>query len=55
MIAIYNNDHDQTLAHVCNTLESAAAWIGCTVQALYKSMHLTGVMSAKGFIIEKIT
>jgi Leu/Phe-tRNA-protein transferase len=54
MIAIYNNDHAETLAHVCDTLESAATWIGCTVQALYKSMHLQGVMSAKGFTIEKI-
>jgi len=54
MIAIYNNDHAETLAHVCDNLESAAAWIGCTVQALYKSMHLTGVMSAKGFKIERL-
>jgi hypothetical protein len=54
MIAIYNNDHAQTLAHVCDTLEDASRWIGCSTQAFYKSLHLYGVMKVKNYIIERV-
>ena len=54
MIGIYNNDATLTLANIVDTLEQAAAWIGCSRQALYESLHLQGVMKAKGFIVEKI-
>ena len=54
MIAIYYNNDTQTLAHIVDTLERAAAWIGCGRDTLYKSLHLNGIMKAKGFIVERI-
>ena len=54
VIGIYNNDQALTLAHIVDTLEQASAWIGCSRQALYESLHLQGVMKAKGYIVERI-
>ena len=53
-IAIYEDGGAENLAHVVNTIEEAAAWIGCHVQALYKALQLSGVMNAKGYYIERI-
>lgn len=54
MIAIYNDDVALTLAHIVDTLDDASKWIGCSRSALYQSLHLNGVMRAKGFIVERI-
>ena len=54
MIGIYEDTKEQTLAHIVNTIEEAAKWIGCTRQALYKSLQLHGVMKAHGYSIELI-
>ncbi len=40
--------------HICNTIEEASQWIQCTRDTLYKSLHLNGVMRAKGFIVELV-
>ena len=34
------------------TIEEAAQWIGCSTQALYKNMQLSGVMGCKGYTLE---
>ena len=51
MIGIYKDD---ILSHLVNTIEESAEWIGCSTQALYKSFHVDGVMSAKGFTVDRI-
>ena len=54
MIGIYKDNESQTLSHLCDTIEQAAKWIESSTQALYKSLHLYGVMKAKGYIVERI-
>lgn len=51
MIGIYKDD---ILSHLVNTIEESAEWIGCSTQALYKSLHINGVMSAKNFTVDRI-
>ena len=53
-IGIYHDNDAETLAHVVDTITDASAWIGCTLDTLYKSLHLNGVMKAKGYKIELI-
>ena len=50
VIIIY--DENGLYCNEVETIEQAAAWIGCTTQALYKNMHLNGVMSCKGYTLE---
>lgn len=53
-VGIYTDDEHETLAHITETIEDASRWIGVTVDALYKSKHLHGVMVSKGYKIELI-
>lgn len=53
-IAIYEDTIAQNIAHIVDTLEEASQWLGCTRDTLYKSLHLHGVMKAKGYIVERI-
>ena len=54
LIGIYEDNQAETLAHIVPTLSQASKWIGCTIDTLYKSLHLNGVMRAKGYKIELI-
>ena len=54
IIAIYNDDEIEQLVHITDTIEAAAAWIGCTSRALYKSLQVVGTMKAMGYKIELI-
>ena len=54
LIGIYNNDEAGTLAHVVNSISEASRWIGCTVDAFYKSLQATGAMTARGYTLELI-
>ena len=48
-------DNDLSLmVAVCDTIQEASEFIGCSDRALYKSMKLYGVMKAKGYIIELV-
>lgn len=53
-IAIYEANESENLAHIVSTLEEASKWLGCTVDALFKSMHLYGRMIAKGYYVERV-
>ena len=53
-ILICNDDAMSLPVHVCNTIQEAAEWIGCKRDALYKSLHLNGIMKAKGYIVELV-
>lgn len=53
-IAIYHDNESETLAHIVDTLQEASEWIGCTVDALFKSLHLNGKMVVKNYIVERI-
>ena len=52
VIGIYEDDEIESLVHIVKTIEEGAGWIGCSVQALYKSRLIDGVMSSKGFKLE---
>jgi hypothetical protein len=52
IIGIYEDNEAGTLAHIVDTITEASKWVGCTIDAFYKSLHLTGVMRAKGYKIE---
>lgn len=52
-IIIYDQ-RDGLPSHMVETIEQAGRWIGVSVQALYKSLHLNGEMVAKGYKVEKI-
>jgi hypothetical protein len=54
VIGIYEIEFD-TLAHIVNTIEEAASWIGCGVTTLYDALHRGGVMEARGYYIERVT
>lgn len=55
IICIYDQLDNDLLVHQVDTLEQAAAWIDCSVRALYKSMQLTGTMQSKNYTIERVT
>lgn len=55
IICIYDQRDNDLLVHQVDTLEKAAAWIGCTVRSLYKSMQLYGVMQSKNYTVERVT
>jgi hypothetical protein len=40
--------------HIVDSIEDAAAWIGCSVKTLYNTMSLYGSMKAKGFALELV-
>jgi len=54
LIGIYQDDETGLLSHIVKTIEEASQWIGCTIDALYKSKHQEGVMRAKGYKLELI-
>lgn len=54
IIGIYHDNDAETLAHVVETITDASAWVGVTIDALYKAKHLHGVMKANGYKIELI-
>ena len=53
-VGIYEDNEAETLAHIVPTITEASRWIGCTIDTLYKSLHLNGVMKAKGYTLELI-
>ena len=53
VIVIYDNKTTLPVNTV-DTLQQAGAWLGCSVQALFKSLHVRGVMMYKGFTVEKV-
>lgn len=55
IIGIYTDDAPETLAHLTDNLSTAARWIGCSLQALYKAQHLDGYMHAKRYKVELIS
>ena len=54
IIGIYEDNGAETLAHIVPTIKEASTWIGCALDTLYKSLHLNGVMKAKGYKLELI-
>lgn len=53
IIGIYDKETD-TLAHLVETIEEAARWIGSGVTTLYDALHRGGVMEARGYYIERV-
>ena len=53
-ILICVNDKYSLPVHVCDTIEEATEWIGCSKSALYKSLHIHGIMQAKGYTVELV-
>ena len=53
-ILICNDDEMSLPVHIVDTIEEASKWIKCTRSALYKSLHIHGVMKANGFIVELV-
>ena len=53
-IGIYEDTPTSNLVHYTSTIEEASRWVGCHVQALYKSLKLQGIMKAKGYIVERV-
>lgn len=51
LIAIYKDDESETLSHIVSTMEEASEWIGVSRRALYYSLHVNGVMKARGYFI----
>lgn len=54
LIGIYNQDEAGTLAHIVTSISEASRWVGCSVDAFYKSLQATGSMQARGFTLELI-
>jgi hypothetical protein len=54
MVGIYEEDGAGLLVHVVDTISQASAWVGVSVDAFYKSLHLTGTMNARGYVLELI-
>ncbi len=54
IIGIYEKE-TETLAHIVDTIEEAARWIGCGVTTLYDAMHRTGEMGARGYFLERVS
>ena len=52
VIGIYEDNEIESLVHIVKTIEEGAVWIGCSVQALYKTRLIDGVMRSKGFKLE---
>ena len=53
-VGIYNQDEAGTLAHVVASISEASRWVGCSVDAFYKSLQATGSMQARGYTLELI-
>ena len=54
-IIIYKeNDIYELPLAVVDTIEEASQFIKCTPRALYKNMHLYGVMKANGYVLELV-
>ena len=54
-IIIYKeNDVYELPVTLVNTIEEASLFIGCTPRALYKNMHIYGVMKANGYVLELV-
>lgn len=54
LIGIYTDDGAETLCHLVPSIADAGRWIGCHPDTFYKSMHVSGVMRAKGYKLEII-
>lgn len=39
---------------VCDTLQQASEFIGCSIRTLYNTMHLYGQMKANGYVVELV-
>ena len=53
-VLICNDDELSLPVAVVDTIQEAVEFIGCHKSALYKNMHLYGVMKANGYIIELV-
>lgn len=54
MIGIYEKEGSQLLVHIVDSIEDASNWIGCTRRALYRNMHVDGLMHFGRYFIERI-
>lgn len=54
IVGIYEETGAGLLVHVVDTITQAAAWVGVSVDAFYKALHLTGTMNARGYVLELI-
>ena len=54
VIGIYETQTD-LIAHIVDTIQEGAEWIGCGVTTLYDSLHRDGTMNAKGYYLERVT
>ena len=52
IVGIYEQDGAGLLVHVVDTIAQASAWVGVSVDAFYKALHLTGTMNARGYVLE---
>lgn len=53
VIGIYELKTD-LIAHIVDTIQEGAEWIGCGVTTLYDSLHRDGMMNAKGYYLERV-
>jgi hypothetical protein len=53
VIGIYDKE-TETLAHIVDTIEEAARWIGSGVTTLYDALHRGGLMEARGYFLERV-
>ena len=54
VIGIYEIETD-LLAHMVDTIEEGARWLGAGVTTLYDALHRDGVMNARGYYLERVT
>lgn len=54
VIGIYEIETD-LIAHIVDTIQEGAEWIGCGVTTLYDSLHRNGFMNAKGYYLERVS
>ncbi len=53
-IGIYNTHDNDIIVNICDTIQAAAEWLGCTTSQLYKSLQINGIMSYKNYTLELI-
>lgn len=53
-IGIYEIETD-LIAHIVDTIQEGAEWIGCGVTTLYDSLHRNGLMNARGYYLERVS
>lgn len=54
ILIIKENDVFELPVHICDTIEEASQWLGCSPRTLYNTKHLTGSMCFNGYILELV-